>query len=73
MIKQLLPKGVGNLVAIEGTAGHAQTIAFNEAFAEDFAGTQIDPGRKQRGLSTKIRTKIRGSGSADLDEHDELF
>ena len=32
-----------------------------------------DPGRKQRGLSTKIRTKIRGSGSADLDEHDELF
>ncbi|HWR10591.1 MAG TPA: sugar ABC transporter substrate-binding protein [Rectinemataceae bacterium] len=41
LIKQLLPKGVGNLVAIEGTAGHAQTIAFNEAFAEDFAGTQI--------------------------------
>lgn len=41
LIKQLLPKGVGNLVAIEGTAGHAQTIAFNEAFNEDFAGTQI--------------------------------
>jgi len=41
LVKQLLPKGVGNLVAIEGTAGHAQTIAFNEAFAEDFAGTQI--------------------------------
>jgi len=41
LIKQLLPKGIGNLVAIEGTAGHAQTIAFNEAFAEDFAGTQI--------------------------------
>jgi ABC-type sugar transport system substrate-binding protein len=40
LIKQLLPKG-GNLVAIEGTAGHAQTIAFNEAFNEDFAGTQI--------------------------------
>lgn len=32
-----------------------------------------DPGRKERGLSSKIRTKIRGSGSADLDEHDELF
>lgn len=41
LIKQLLPSGKGNLVAIEGTAGHAQTIAFNEAFAEDFAGTQI--------------------------------
>jgi ribose transport system substrate-binding protein len=41
LIKQLLPKGKGNLVAIEGTAGHAQTIAFNEAFKEDFAGTQI--------------------------------
>jgi len=41
LIKQLLPKGKGNLVAIEGTAGHAQTIAFNEAFAEDFKGTQI--------------------------------
>ncbi|MHB0897752.1 MAG: ribosome small subunit-dependent GTPase A [Spirochaetales bacterium] len=32
-----------------------------------------DPGRKQRGLSSKIRTRIRGSGSADLEEHDELF
>jgi ribose transport system substrate-binding protein len=41
LIKKLLPKGKGNLVAIEGTAGHAQTIAFNEAFKEDFAGTQI--------------------------------
>jgi ABC-type sugar transport system substrate-binding protein len=41
LINQLLPKGKGNLVAIEGTAGHAQTIAFNEAFKEDFAGTQI--------------------------------
>jgi ribose transport system substrate-binding protein len=41
LIKQLLPSGKGNLVAIEGTSGHAQTIAFNEAFAEDFAGTQI--------------------------------
>jgi len=41
LIKQLLPSGKGNLVAIEGTAGHAQTIAFNEAFDEDFAGTQI--------------------------------
>lgn len=41
LIKQLLPSGKGNLVAIEGTAGHAQTIAFNEAFKEDFAGTQI--------------------------------
>jgi len=28
-------------VAIEGTAGHAQTIAFNEAFNEDFKGTNI--------------------------------
>ncbi len=41
LIKQLLPSGKGNLVAIEGTAGHAQTIAFNEAFKEDFANTQI--------------------------------
>ena len=41
LIKKLLPGGKGNLVAIEGTAGHAQTIAFNEAFAEDFAGTEI--------------------------------
>ncbi len=41
LIKQLLPAGKGNLVAIEGTAGHAQTIAFNEAFDEDFAGSQI--------------------------------
>jgi ABC-type sugar transport system substrate-binding protein len=41
LIRQLLPDGTGNLVAIEGTAGHAQTIAFNEAFAEDFAGTNI--------------------------------
>lgn len=41
LVKQLLPGGKGNLVAIEGTAGHAQTIAFNEAFNEDFAGTQI--------------------------------
>lgn len=41
LIKQLLPSGKGNLVAIEGTAGHAQTIAFNEAFREEFAGTQI--------------------------------
>ena len=41
LVKQLLPSGKGNVVAIEGTAGHAQTIAFNEAFAEDFAGTQI--------------------------------
>ena len=32
-----------------------------------------DPGRKERGFSGKIRSKIRGSGSADLDEHDELF
>jgi ABC-type sugar transport system substrate-binding protein len=41
LIKELLPSGKGNLVAIEGTAGHAQTIAFNEAFAQDLAGTQI--------------------------------
>lgn len=41
LIKELLPSGKGNLVAIEGTAGHAQTIAFNEAFKEDFAGTGI--------------------------------
>ena len=41
LVKDLLPSGKGNLVAIEGTAGHAQTIAFNEAFNEDFAGTQI--------------------------------
>lgn len=41
LIKDLLPSGKGNLVAVEGTAGHAQTIAFNEAFREDFAGTQI--------------------------------
>jgi len=41
LIKDLLPTGKGNLIAIEGTAGHAQTIAFNEAFKEDFAGTQI--------------------------------
>ncbi|MEI6387428.1 MAG: sugar ABC transporter substrate-binding protein [Spirochaetota bacterium] len=40
LVKELLPKG-GNVVAIEGTAGHAQTIAFNEAFAEDFKGTKI--------------------------------
>jgi len=32
-----------------------------------------DPGRKERGLSSKIRTRIRGSGSADLEEHDELY
>ncbi|PKL06191.1 MAG: ribosome small subunit-dependent GTPase A [Spirochaetae bacterium HGW-Spirochaetae-9] len=32
-----------------------------------------DPGRKERGFSGRIRSKIRGSGSADLDEHDELF
>jgi len=32
-----------------------------------------DPGRRERGLSSKIRTRIRGSGSADLEEHDELF
>jgi len=32
-----------------------------------------DPGRKERGFSGKIRSKIRGSGSGDLDEHDELF
>lgn len=41
LIKELLPDGKGNLVAIEGTAGHAQTIAFNEAFEEEFAGTDI--------------------------------
>jgi ABC-type sugar transport system substrate-binding protein len=40
LVKQLLPNG-GNIVAIEGTAGHAQTIAFNEAFDEDFKGTNI--------------------------------
>ena len=32
-----------------------------------------DPGRRERGLSGKVRTKIRGSGSADLEEHDALF
>lgn len=32
-----------------------------------------DPGRKERGFSGRIRSKIRGSGSGDLDEHDELF
>lgn len=32
-----------------------------------------DPGRRERGLSPKVRTKIRGSGSTDLEEHDELF
>ena len=32
-----------------------------------------DPGRKERGFPGRIRSKIRGSGSADLDEHDELF
>lgn len=41
LIKQLLPERRGNLVAVEGTAGHAQTIAFNQAFNEDFAGTEI--------------------------------
>ena len=40
LVKELLPNG-GNVVAIEGTAGHAQTIAFNEAFDEDFAGTGL--------------------------------
>jgi len=32
-----------------------------------------DPGRRERGLSGKARTRIRGSGSADLEEHDALF
>lgn len=32
-----------------------------------------DPGRRGRGLSGKARTRIRGSGSADLEEHDALF
>jgi ribosome biogenesis GTPase len=32
-----------------------------------------DPGRRERGLSGRVRTKIRGSGSADLEEHDALF
>ncbi len=37
-----------------------------------------DPGRRERslglkGLTGKVRTKIRGSGSADLEGHDELF
>lgn len=41
LIKQLLPSGKGNLVRITGTTGHAQTIAFGQAFQEDFAGTQI--------------------------------
>jgi ABC-type sugar transport system substrate-binding protein len=31
----LLPDG-GNIVAVEGTAGHAQTIAFNQVFDEKF-------------------------------------
>ena len=29
------------MVAIEGTAGHSQTILFNEAFDEKFAGTEL--------------------------------
>lgn len=32
-----------------------------------------DPGRRERGISGKARTRIRGSGSADLEEHDALF
>ena len=34
-VLDLLPEG-GNIVAVEGTAGHAQTIAFNQVFDEVF-------------------------------------
>ncbi|GEM_PF-2211410 len=34
MIKTVLPDG-GNIIAVQGTAGHAQTIAFDAAYAEE--------------------------------------
>jgi len=41
LLFELLPEKKGNLVAIEGTAGHSQTILFNEAFDERFVGTEF--------------------------------
>lgn len=42
MLTQLFPEKKAKLVAIEGTAGHGQTVAFNEAFDEKFEGTEFE-------------------------------
>ena len=39
LLFKLFPDKKANLVAVEGTAGHSQTILFNQAFDEKFAGT----------------------------------
>jgi len=41
LLFDLFPEKKANLVAIEGTAGHSQTILFNEAFDERFEGTEF--------------------------------
>jgi ribose transport system substrate-binding protein len=41
LLFKLFPDKKANLVGIEGVAGHAQTIAFNQAFDERFAGTEF--------------------------------
>ena len=41
LVFQVWPDKKANLVAIEGAAGAAQTILMNEAFDEEFAGTEI--------------------------------
>lgn len=42
MLTQIFPEKKAKLVAIEGTAGHGQTVAFNEAFDEMFAGAEFE-------------------------------
>jgi len=41
LLFELFPEKKANLVAVEGAAGAAQTILMNEAFDEQFAGTEI--------------------------------
>ncbi len=40
MIKTVLPDG-GNIIAVQGTAGHAQTIAFDAAYAENLGSEYV--------------------------------
>jgi len=41
LLFQLFPDKKANMVAVEGTAGHSQTVLFNKAFDEEFAGTNM--------------------------------